>query len=312
MPVQGPGLRSTSPTPGTSSAASGSSPSWSRGSSARRCSASSARRAAASPRSCAPGCCPRSPAACCPGSDDVAAGAASGPASTRCASCAARASTRLARERGRAGGRPVRGDVHRVPRRGRARRVHRRARARGRATARRRSSCSPCAPTSTGAAPPTRRCRGCSAPTTCSSARCARDELRRAIERPARRAGLDVEPELVERSLADVEDEPGRPAAAVHRAARAVAAARRASPPPRDVRAHAAACAARWRGWPRRRTAGSTPAQQAVARTLLLRLADEGAGGTVVRRRVALAELDGASDADVAARARGCSPSAAC
>ena len=32
---------------------------------------------------------------------------------------------------------------------------------------------SPCAPTSTAAAPPTRSCRGCSAPTTCSSGRCA-------------------------------------------------------------------------------------------------------------------------------------------
>ena len=36
-----------------------------------------------------------------------------------------------------------------------------------------------------------------------------RDELRRAIELPAQRAGLRVEPELVERLLADVEDEPG-------------------------------------------------------------------------------------------------------
>src|SRR4051794_4210555 len=37
----------------------------------------------------------------------------------------------------------------------------------------------------------------------------ARDELARAIERPAQRAGLEVEPELVEALLADVEGRPG-------------------------------------------------------------------------------------------------------
>ena len=36
-----------------------------------------------------------------------------------------------------------------------------------------------------------------------------RDELRRAIERPRARAGLRVEPELVDALLADVEGEPG-------------------------------------------------------------------------------------------------------
>ena len=36
-----------------------------------------------------------------------------------------------------------------------------------------------------------------------------RDELRRAIERPARRARLHVEPELVDRLLAEVEGQPG-------------------------------------------------------------------------------------------------------
>ena len=37
----------------------------------------------------------------------------------------------------------------------------------------------------------------------------SRDELRRAIERPAQRAGLSVEPELVDALLADVEGQPG-------------------------------------------------------------------------------------------------------
>ena len=37
----------------------------------------------------------------------------------------------------------------------------------------------------------------------------SRDELRRAIERPAQRVGLSVEPELVDALLADVEGQPG-------------------------------------------------------------------------------------------------------
>ena len=36
-----------------------------------------------------------------------------------------------------------------------------------------------------------------------------RDELRRAIELPARRAGLQVDPELADALIADVEGEPG-------------------------------------------------------------------------------------------------------
>ena len=46
-----------------------------------------------------------------------------------------------------------------------------------------------------------------------------RDELRRAIERPASRAGLRVEPELADALIADVEGRAGRPAAALDRAA---------------------------------------------------------------------------------------------
>ena len=108
------------------------------------------------------------------------------------------------------GGRPVRGGVHDLPRRVGARGVRRRARGLAcetRAGARWWSS--PCAPTSTVAAPPTRSCRGSWAPATCSSARCSADELRRAIELPARRAGLLVERELVDALLADVEGQPG-------------------------------------------------------------------------------------------------------
>ena len=62
-----------------------------------------------------------------------------------------------------------------------------------------------------------------------------RDELRRAIELPAQRAGLRVERDLVDALIADVEGAARRAAAAVGRAARAVAAARRAAPAPKHL-----------------------------------------------------------------------------
>ena len=86
-----------------------------------------------------------------------------------------------------------------------------------------------------------------------------RDELRRAIELPARqRAGLRVEPELVDALLADVEGEPGAlPLLSTallelwqQRDGRRLRL--------RRLRAAPAACAARSRGWPSARTSGST------------------------------------------------------
>ena len=65
----------------------------------------------------------------------------------------------------------------------------------------------------------------------------SRDELGRAIERPAQRVGLSVEPELVESLLARRRGPARRAAAAVDRAARALARARRAAPAPRRLRA---------------------------------------------------------------------------
>ena len=53
------------------------------------------------------------------------------------------------------------------------------------------------------------------------------DELERAVTEPARLAGLQLEPGLVELVLRDVAGEPGRAAAALARAARDVGAARR-------------------------------------------------------------------------------------
>ena len=106
--------------------------------------------------------------------------------------------------------RPVRGDLHALPRRGRARGVRRRARRAGhgrRPTGGRRRSplradfYGRCA-----AYPELARLLGANHVLVGPM---QRDELRRAIELPAQRAGLRVEPELVDRLLADVEGEPG-------------------------------------------------------------------------------------------------------
>jgi DNA-binding SARP family transcriptional activator/WD40 repeat protein/energy-coupling factor transporter ATP-binding protein EcfA2 len=126
------------------------------------------------------------------------------------------------------------------------------------------------------------------------------DELRRAIEQPAQRVGLQVEPELVDELIADVEDEPG--------ALPLLSSALLELWQRRDGR--------RLRHATYERTGGVRgavarlaeaafseldPGQQRIARSLLLRLAGEGAGGTVVRRRVALTELEGHSDEDLEA-----------
>ena len=118
-----------------------------------------------------------------------------------------------------------------------------------------------------------------------------RDELRRAVERPALRAGLRVEPGLTDALVADVADEPGalpmlstallelwqrRDGRCLRLATYEDTGGVRAS-----VARHAEDAFARLdRG------------QQGIARSVLLRLAAEGADGAVERRRIALAELD--------------------
>lgn len=119
----------------------------------------------------------------------------------------------------------------------------------------------------------------------------SRDELRRAITRPAEQVGLRIEPELEDAVVADVEGQPGalpllstallelwrerrgrrlQLAAYSHTGGVHGAVARLAE----DALGHLQA------------------AEQDVARKLLLRLADEGENGEMVRRRVPLAELD--------------------
>ena len=129
----------------------------------------------------------------------------------------------------------------------------------------------------------------------------SRDELRRAIERPARRAGLVVEPELTDALLADVEGEPGAlpllsttllelwgrrdgqrlPLAAYARLGGVQGAVARLA---EDA------------------FVALAPGQQATARTLFLRLSDEDPNGAIVRRRIALDEQDAAVVAELTRR----------
>lgn len=118
-----------------------------------------------------------------------------------------------------------------------------------------------------------------------------RDEIRRAIERPARRAGLELEDGLADAIVADAGAEPGLlPLLSTAlsqlwtgRSGRVLTfGAYVASGGLTGAIAHLAEQA----------FAGLTPAQQDAARTLLLRLTGPGDGTSVTRRRVALAELE--------------------
>jgi WD40 repeat protein/DNA-binding SARP family transcriptional activator len=128
----------------------------------------------------------------------------------------------------------------------------------------------------------------------------ARDELRRAIERPAERVGLSVEPELVEALLADVDDQPG--------ALPLLSTALLELWLERDghrLRLAAYARSGGVQGAVARLAedayVGLDPPRQEIARKLLLRLTDEDEGSAVVRRRIPLSELEDERDAEVAA-----------
>ena len=126
-----------------------------------------------------------------------------------------------------------------------------------------------------------------------------RDELRRAIQLPARSAGLSVEPRLVDALVADVDGEPGAlPLLSacllelwLHRDGR-------------ELRMTAYENTGGLRGAVARLAERAyeqlDPERREIARRILLRLAGEGETSAVVRRRVALAELDAARDEGVA------------
>jgi WD40 repeat protein/DNA-binding SARP family transcriptional activator len=125
-----------------------------------------------------------------------------------------------------------------------------------------------------------------------------RDELRRAIELPAQSAGLGVERDLVDALIADVEGQPG--------ALPLLSAALLELWQQRDGRrlrlstyreaggVHRAVARLAERAYDR-----LDAQQREVARRILLRLAGEGEGDAVVRRRVRLDEIDGEGVADV-------------
>ncbi|HEX8156802.1 MAG TPA: hypothetical protein VF526_05390, partial [Solirubrobacteraceae bacterium] len=126
-----------------------------------------------------------------------------------------------------------------------------------------------------------------------------RDELRRAIELPAQRVGLRVDPELADALVADVKDEPGAlPLLSTallelwqHRDGRRLRyTVYQQSGGVRGAVARLAEAA----------FAQLDGEQQVVARGVLMRLAGEGAAGGVERRRVAMAELEIDRSEDVA------------
>jgi WD40 repeat protein/DNA-binding SARP family transcriptional activator len=126
-----------------------------------------------------------------------------------------------------------------------------------------------------------------------------RAELRRAIDLPARAAGLQVEPALADALIADVEGEPGGlPLLSTsllelwqHRDGRVL----RLSSYEHAGRVHGAVARLAERAYGR-----LDPPRRELARRILLRLAGEGEGDAVVRRRVPLAELEADRDERVA------------
>ena len=127
-----------------------------------------------------------------------------------------------------------------------------------------------------------------------------RDELRRAIECPAQRAGLHVDPELTDALLADVEDEPG--------ALPLLSTALLELWQQRDGRRLRLAAYERTggvRGAVARLAEEAftrlDPARQTVARSVVMRLVGLGAHGEVERRRVPVAEFGAGESQDVLA-----------
>ena len=125
------------------------------------------------------------------------------------------------------------------------------------------------------------------------------DEYRRAIEQPAARVGVHVEPGLTEALVGEVLDEPG--ALPLLSTALLELWDRRDG---RSIRLDAYVETGGVRGAVSRLAeevyGGFTPEQQAIARATMLRLAGAGEGDTVVRRRVPLAEFDAERNEDVA------------
>ena len=271
-------------------------------------------RAAASRPCCARACCPRSRAACCPAASaggGCSCGRASRPleelrrvlALEREGSRSRRRSTRCRPgERLAARRRPARGAVHglRATSDERAAFVDMLVRAAGDPQGRARRG-------GRGASRllrPLRRLSrawpSCSAPTTSSSGRCRRPSCAAAIELPAGRVGLRVEPELADALVDDVEGEPGAlPLLSTallelwqKRQDNTLTAGRPTASP--------VACTAPSPASPKAPTPASRSEHKPLVRAIMLRLVGEGDGDAAVRRRAPLAELDLERDEDAA------------
>jgi WD40 repeat protein/DNA-binding SARP family transcriptional activator len=126
-----------------------------------------------------------------------------------------------------------------------------------------------------------------------------RGELRRAIELPAQAAGLRVEPALADALISDVEGEPGGlPLLSTallelwqHRDGHVLRM---------SAYEHAGGVRGAVARLAERAYARLDPSRRELARRIMLRLAGEGEGDAVVRRRVRLAELDADRDERVA------------
>jgi DNA-binding SARP family transcriptional activator/WD40 repeat protein len=126
-----------------------------------------------------------------------------------------------------------------------------------------------------------------------------RDELRRAIEQPARRAGLRVEPDLLDALIADVEGEPG--------ALPLLSTALLELWQYRDGRRlrlsayeHTGGVDGAVARLAESAYARLEPERRELARRIFMRLAGEGERETVVRQRIPLAELQDERDDSVA------------
>jgi hypothetical protein len=201
----------------------------------------------------------------------------------------------------RAGRRPVRGALHGLPRRGRARGVRRRARRRAHAIP-------PAATlvllasaqTSTGAAPPIRTLPRCWEPGHVLVGRCTATNCGRRSSCPPSAPDCGSIPRWPMRSWPTSRASPVPCRCSRRRCWSSGGTATGACCAWRTTSMRAASTAPS-RGWPSAPTSGSTRTSAAWRRRVLLRLAEDGEGGVVVRRRVALDEFESPAAMEVLA-----------
>ena len=125
------------------------------------------------------------------------------------------------------------------------------------------------------------------------------DELRRSVELPARRAGLRVDPELVEAIVSEVKDQPGG-LPLLSSALLELWQRRDGRSLTMDAYRQSGGVQGAVGRLAEEAYGRLSPEQQRHARRILLRLAGSGDGEAVVRRRVALEEFDLDQDQDAA------------